>query len=1268
MVGFETTTGTITITVTDQAPVAVADRYSVPHDQTLTVSTSTAGVLGNDTDADSDTLTVTGHGSPAHGALTLASTGTFIYTPASGYVGLDTFAYTVSDGAETATGNVTISVAALTVTETPIGNPTITTIGMQTKAEGDSVSLGISVTDPNGASLGYDADNLPQGLTINPGTGVVSGTVGDLAAEYSSGTYTVTVFVVDAVGGSASTQFTWDISPTARPPVLTLPSNQSNLGSDTVSLQLSATQIDGDQLFYDATGLPDGLFLDSESGLISGTIDPFAASPTPYSVTVTATDYFPSTPQTDSQTFTWTVGAAPPGPTLTNPGAQVNGTGTFVFLPLEAWDTGGYELTFTASGLPSGLTIDPDSGIIYGMLPNTAASGTPYSVTVTASDGQASVSDTFTWTVGGVNLTNPGTRNNLDGDTVSLTLSATDASSTTLTYSASSLPSGLSINSSTGVISGTIGATGNATVTVAASDGTYSDSQTFTWEVDRFAFDTPANQSNREGTSASFTLTANDLVGTPTFSISGLPSGLSLNATTGVISGTLANNAHLNGPYQVAVTAVDGSSTISQSFVWSVTPQIALVNPGTHGDASGDSVSLALTATDLSAGTPTFSVSGLPSGLSINATTGVISGTVGTGSGTPYLVTVAAGDGTYSDSQTFTWNVTPLYLATPADQTNLDDDTVSLSLSAAYHGSGTVSYSGTGLPDGLSLNTSTGLVSGTLTNTADADGPYSVTETATDGTHSATITFNWEVDPRVTVDAVDNQTNVKGDSVSFAVTAEEGSSDTVTWTYSASGLPSGLSINSATGVISGTLTATPSGTADTVTVSASDGTGSASTTFEWSVVPVTLTAPSVEASVGNSTISLTLSADVASGYTPTYSASGLPGGLSINSSTGVISGTLSSGDTNNTYLVTVTATASGISTTQEFSWTVGTVVVAPFADQTNTEGDVIALSVTAGSVSGTLTYSALGLPGGLSINSSTGEITGTLGATTAVDGPFGTWELGGGVTWDGPAVPGETVLVRGISTFVVTGTQTAGEYTVTVIASNGTVSSSQTFTWNVTPKITAVAVDDQVNVEGDSVSVPVTASKGSATLSYSATGLPNGLTINSATGLISGTVSTGDSSIGTYAVDVTVSDGTYSSDVFFGWTIWHGSNHAADVDRSRYANQCGGRQRRSGRVSQRRGWRYLDLQRRWLTRWPRHRSEYRHYFGHGGGRCVADDALPRDANGGRWQWWQRLDHLQLGPQRLRADRVGGHPHLQRGRRLRNRDGGNLYGHRFQLGS
>ena len=131
-----------------------------------------------------------------------------------------------------------------------------------------------------------------------------------------------------------------------------------------------------------------------------------------------------------------------------------------------------------------------------------------------------------------------------------------------------------------------------------------------------------------------------------------------------------------------------------------------------------------------------------------------------------------------------------------------------------------------------------------------------------------------------------------GDVISLTVYADDAATSTPTWTFSASGLLSGLSIDSSTGDITGTLTAAASSTPYAVTVTASDGTMSASQTFNWSVVPVLLADPGDLASVGNAAVSLPLLADVASGSTASYSASDLPGGLSINSSTGVISGTL----------------------------------------------------------------------------------------------------------------------------------------------------------------------------------------------------------------------------------------------------------------------------------------------------------------------------------------------------------------------------------------
>jgi hypothetical protein len=185
--------------------------------------------------------------------------------------------------------------------------------------------------------------------------------------------------------------------------------------------------------------------------------------------------------------------------TVTNPGSQTGTVGAAASLQISAADSAsGQTLTYSAAGLPAGLSISSSTGLISGT-PTTAGTST---VTVTATDTTgASGSTGFTWTIsstGGdtVTVTNPGSQTGTVGTAASLQISAADsASGQTLTYSAAGLPAGLSISSSTGLISGTPTTAGTSTVTVTATDTTgASGSTAFTWTINAAVVGCPAQQ------------------------------------------------------------------------------------------------------------------------------------------------------------------------------------------------------------------------------------------------------------------------------------------------------------------------------------------------------------------------------------------------------------------------------------------------------------------------------------------------------------------------------------------------------------------------------------------------------------------------------------------------------------------------------------------------------------------------------------------------------------------------------------------------------
>jgi hypothetical protein len=105
-------TFTLTVTPVNDAPMAANDFFAVAAGQTLTVPAG-SGVLANDADLEGTALSATVATGPAHGSLELGSGGGLTYTPATGFVGTDTFTYRASDG-DKSSAPATVSIVVTT--------------------------------------------------------------------------------------------------------------------------------------------------------------------------------------------------------------------------------------------------------------------------------------------------------------------------------------------------------------------------------------------------------------------------------------------------------------------------------------------------------------------------------------------------------------------------------------------------------------------------------------------------------------------------------------------------------------------------------------------------------------------------------------------------------------------------------------------------------------------------------------------------------------------------------------------------------------------------------------------------------------------------------------------------------------------------------------------------------------------------------------------------------------------------------------------------
>jgi hypothetical protein len=186
------------------APAAADDAAETNEGVAVTVD-----VLANDSDADGDALVIDAISQPGNGTAVLQD-GAVTYTPAAGFVGIDSFTYTVVDGrGGSAEATVTVTVREVAPLNQP---PTIGAIADQENVEGDVIALAVAAEDPDGGVLTFSADGLPTGLTIDATTGEINGTIAAGAAGGSS--FMVEVTVTDSDGAIASTEFGWTVRTT----------------------------------------------------------------------------------------------------------------------------------------------------------------------------------------------------------------------------------------------------------------------------------------------------------------------------------------------------------------------------------------------------------------------------------------------------------------------------------------------------------------------------------------------------------------------------------------------------------------------------------------------------------------------------------------------------------------------------------------------------------------------------------------------------------------------------------------------------------------------------------------------------------------------------------------------------------------------------------------------------------------------------------------------------------------------------------------------
>ena len=1154
---------TYTVTVTDANSATNTATFSLTVNTAVTATQAVATVVLTQNHAATPVTPVTGGGGTAPLTYAVApalpagltfntATGAITGTPTAASAAA-TYTVTVTD-ANNASQSATFS---LTVNSAVVATQSVAAIVL---TQNHAIAAAITPVTGSGGTgtLTYGvAPALPAGLSFSTANGQVTGTP---SAVLATSTFTVTV--TDTNGATDSKTFTLTVNGavTATQAVPTTVLTENHLatpftpvtgGGGTAPLAYAVSPV-----------LPTGLSFNTANGQVTGTPTVVSASTT-YTVTVTDANG-----ATNTATFSLTVNSAVTATQAVASTVLTQNKLAAPFTPVTG-SGGTAPLAYSvAPALPAGLSLNAANGQITGT-PTAAAAQATYTVTVTDANN-ATATATFNLTI------NSAVSAAQTVATIKLTVNQAAAPVTPvtgsggtapLTYSvAPALPAGLSMASATGQITGTptaVSFTTIYTVTVTDANGATA-TNTFNLTVNPGVTATQAV--------ATTVLTQNHAA-TPFTPVTGaggtaplayavapaLPAGLAFSTSTGQVSGT-PTAVSASTTYTVTVTDANGATgtatfnlTVNAAVTATVTvPTITLTQnnaatPFTPITGAGGTAPLVYAIAPA-----------LPAGLSFNTANGQITGTpTAAAAQATYTVTITDANNA-SASAGFSLTVNGVLAATQAvPTTSLTQNHAATPFTPVTGAGGTAPLTfavAPALPAGLAYNTANGQITGTPTAVSAAT-TYTVTVSDSNSAH-ATATFSLTVNAAVTATQAIASTTLTAGHVAAPFIPVTGAGGTSPLTYSvAPALPGGLIMSATTGQITGTPAAASPATTYTVTVSDANG-ASAAATFSLTVngsVTATVAIPSTVLTENHAATPFT-PVTGAGGTAPlTYSvAPALPAGLTMSSANGQISGTPTVASAAATYTVTVTDAANATATAA-FSLTVNGALTA-----TTTVASTTLLSeqaatpftpVTGAGGTAPLTYSvAPALPAGLTLSSSTGQITGTPTVTsntttytvTVTDATSATAtatfsltvnSAGISITWANPApinygtnlagVLNATVTYQGNAvpgTFVYTATP-AGGAASTVTATTTLAAGTYTLTANFTPTNTtqySTPAPAQVPLIVNQVQ-PTLAWTPAATLAY-------GSSLN---GLLNATASySGNAVPGSFAYTATITGGT----------------------------------------------------------------------------------------------------------------------------------------------